>query len=143
MDDITPKQFLVLYLDTQFRNKELASFILYKTPVQNVAGRHFIADNGAKELIKKFWGKHTHDHNEELPVVCINCRTVLGYAMGSVVAETCHNCWDANLVTETRKATHELVRLFAEAGIKTRAPIVMHLAENPLPKVDRDRLNKK
>lgn len=138
---ITPKEFLIYYLDTQFRNSELASFIFYETPVQNISGRRTVAESGAKRLIRKFWGQHEADYNEKLPVVCINCRSVLGAAWGSHYSEQCRHCSEAGKVTETRKAALSLMRLFEEAGIKTKAPIIMHLAEYPLPSIDLTILN--
>ena len=121
------KDFLTILLDTPMSNKTLSHFLLSNyAPTQD-------ASLSLELSAKKYWGHLARDWSAEWPVVCKNCRTVQGWVTSELLVDQCGNCQASDRITEASKAVDRLLLIFRDAGIKSIAPILMHLAENPLP----------
>ena len=130
------KEFLILTLDTPFSNPTLLNFLR--------GANHERPDSlGLVVECAKFWKHLPEPGSTEWPVVCKNCRSTLGIAKAELLLENCYKCKPTGVATESGKAADRLLMAFREAGIKSIAPIITHLAETPLPTSSLNQLNKK
>ena len=130
------KEFLTLALDTPFSNPTLLNFLR--------GANHERPDSlGLVVESSRFWKHLPEPGATEWPVVCKNCRATLGIAKAELLLENCCWCKPTGVATESGKAADRLLMAFREAGIKSIAPIITHLAETPLPSSSLHQLNKK
>ena len=135
---MTPKQLLTIFLDTPFTNPELLSYIAFNNDADfNPHRVAYMVGSGVQRLIRDNWG-HLPAPLEGTtnPVVCKNCRKVVGQADAEVLIDNCRSCGGRGKVTETRKSVDRLLVHWNRSGIESILPIIMHLAETPLPYVD-------
>lgn len=135
---MTPKELLTIFLDTPITNPTLLSYIVFGNDVNFDRYRVVcMVDSGMERLISDNWGHLPAPIDGTTnPVVCKNCRKVVGQADAEILIDNCRSCVGRGKVTETRKSVDRLLVHWNRAGIESILPIIMHLAETPLPHVD-------
>lgn len=134
MSKLTQKQFLTLMLDTDLSGEVVSGWLL--AGKDHGAGWNSLPMLGKKyqvEVAKHLFG-HLERDDELWPAVCKNCRKHVGEVENGLLRDHCKHCRSDNtILTDGYRAATRLESVFKDAGIKTIAPIVMHLIENPKP----------
>lgn len=142
-EQLDPKSYLGLMLDTPFSAGFVTAWLFGSlvpntTRFESLAG---LADHHHSKIISHLFKRSVAVTTDEWPVVCANCRTVLGSCQQGGIKQNCANCANTGLRTDSLRAVERLMYLFREAEANYFIPIVMHLADTPLPEVSVRQLN--
>lgn len=127
---ISSEDFLTLMLDTPLSSPQLATFILSGVAVAPDKPYRLdsILDARIREIAEAHWGSLAPNKSKILPVVCINCRRVVGFATDELVVDNCQGCEDPSVITDKAKAYRRLIARLKYTRVKSISPIIEFIA---------------
>lgn len=127
---ISSEDFLTLMLDTPLSNPQLATFLLSGVAVgaDEPYRLDSILDARIKEIAEAHWGRLAPNKSKLLPVVCINCRNIIGFASDELVVDNCEGCEDPAIITDKARAYRRLVARLKYTSVKSISPIIEFIA---------------
>lgn len=132
MTKLTPKQYLSIMLDSHISADFISGWLMASTDHSAHWNSLPMLGRGYQiKIVKELFG-NLKANGEPWPAVCTNCRKHLGVIEGGELRDTCATCRPRNSLTDSFRAAARLQSIFKEAGIKTIAPICIHLAETPV-----------
>lgn len=130
---ISSDDFLTIMLDTPLSSPQLATFLLSGVAVaaEEPYRLDSILNYRIKELAERYWAHLEPNKSETLPIVCINCRRVVGFVMDELIVENCELCIPEGKVSERANAYRRLVSRLKYSKVTSISPIIEYLADNP------------
>ncbi len=127
---ISSDDFLTLMLDTPLSSPQLATFLLSGVAVAPDEPYRLdsILDARIKEIAETHWAHLKPNKSETLPIVCINCRKVVGFVTDELVVDNCQGCEDPSVITDKARAYRRLIARLKYTSVKSISPIIEFIA---------------